>query len=835
MFTVSQRLGRHTYSIVRFLVRLLVVVLLLIVIAFVFLRLYGVPDPLLREVVRRFNASGVLIDIESVRLTLRGWRASNVSYYSRHPDDLEPVIHASEVLFKRAMLPDGTHSDRLNFDVHARGVELSPSVEWGIEVPADSPFKMIDSARVSVSFLPDQIHLSDGSLHWMGIDFQVNGSFLKKVSTTDVPEAAAEEEEEVRPVAPALLSENAIRRVERWFKSLELDGAARVDIAFVIDAGNYADSTMSCSASINDFIFKDVAFSRAELSCSYSYPHVVLRQASLQKDNQTFHVEGAYELDTQLAQVSVSNDIQSRRLLLLLPQDVLRTLTGIELGFETLPIGDISFGPAVPLELLNSISGSFSVRNARYHNLEIESVSGNVTRENNRLNFTELNGVVGGQEDRVEELGSCMIGGPVKGEVFWDSGKHEYGVIAEGSFDPNLLLEPLAFSKVATNIIRRFRFGSQPPQARVELGQNYSMRHTFFITIHGSGLDVFFQDVPFTSVNTSVAYKQGVLTIDPVVAKQGADFVKGAAALDFANDIVTFDAMGSISPEAMEDVIYPPVNVFGDKVKISGKRKITARGCVDWRHMQATDFEATVEADRCEVPVGVLDGLTASVTGRGSSILIHDAEFSMYGGEGSGDLTLQLDPHKQGVPYTIDLELTDVDVSKLLQFLRPYHKYGISGKLSAVAHVDSDFTCNLFEVANGAGRIDVKDGQLADLPLFKGFSKVMRKLIPSFRVFSINSLSGDFEIKEGVISSENAYFDGDLLSAKGQGKYSGTSGFDAYVQAQVFSDNPLSKVFRVITDPLFKFFEFRLEGSLSDPSWHLDKFSGESERRSSID
>ena len=85
----------------------------------------------------------------------------------------------------------------------------------------------------------------------------------------------------------------------------------------------------------------------------------------------------------------------------------------------------------------------------------------------------------------------------------------------------------------------------------------------------------------------------------------------------------------------------------------------------------------------------------------------------------------------------------------------------------------------------------------------------MRKVVPGFNVFSITSLSGTFELKNGIVSSQDAYFYGDIISAKGSGSYSGQKGFNALVQAQVSSENAVSKLFRVITDPFFKLFEFK--------------------------
>ena len=118
----------------------------------------------------------------------------------------------------------------------------------------------------------------------------------------------------------------------------------------------------------------------------------------------------------------------------------------------------------------------------------------------------------------------------------------------------------------------------------------------------------------------------------------------------------------------------------------------------------------------------------------------------------------------------------------------------------------------------------VDKGQLADLPLFQGFSRLMRRVFPSFTVFSITNLRGNFTIADGVIMSEDAYFEGDVLSAKGRGRYVHPTGFDATIQAQVFRDGRISRMVRIITDPLMRLLEMRLEGPVTDPSWQLQNF-----------
>ena len=59
----------------------------------------------------------------------------------------------------------------------------------------------------------------------------------------------------------------------------------------------------------------------------------------------------------------------------------------------------------------------------------------------------------------------------------------------------------------------------------------------------------------------------------------------------------------------------------------------------------------------------------------------------------------------------------------------------------------------------------------------------------------------------------------ELISAKARGLYSQKDGFDAYIQVQTFSDRTISQLVRVVTDPILKLFEIKLEGTLSDPVW----------------
>lgn len=820
---LSQRLPRRAYKVVQIIVRLVSLLIFILLFTFVFLRLYGVPEPLLREVVHRANVSGIPVDIERIKLTLKGWRASGVSYYSKHPDDLAPVFYAREVLFVRRGGGDGSSKER-NFDITAVGVAVSPSVEWGVDIPAESASRLIDKVHLSLDFMPDRIIVSDGTISWLGVRFNVGGVVLKSVEQIQKSSVPSVRKQDT--VFPVYVSAHQFQTLEDRLKSIKLNGGAEMDIRFSVDTGNYAASWADLSLQATDVSVRDVRFSHVDIAGHYAYPTVELDRAVLSRGNQSFRLTGNYDLESGEVEGELRNTITSKRLLLLLPQLMTDLFAKVALQFETLPELSLNYGPAQPAELLNHLSGSFSIRDVSYCQLVIDSLRGKVIRSNNRLELTQLEGSVLGQEERAEEVGSCMMGGSATGEVFWDANTREFGVSASGSFDPHLLRGAMANVPVANQAIERFQFKERPPQVSLELGACYEDWDTFFINVHGQGNEVRVHEALFSSFSTSAYYKQGVLKLDPITATKGSDFMEGSASLDFFESTVTFDTFGSIPPITLEDAIHPGFNLFGNRIMTEGNTQVKARGVLDWGSMRETDFTAEVEAEWFEIPVVGMDSFSALITGKGPLVSVKDISFGLYGGEGLGEFSIRLEPGQTAMPYDMEIEIKEADFLECLRFLIKGGECRVSGKLFAKVQFAADMMRDFFETANGHGEVSVDDGQLADLPFFSGFSRLMRKVIPRFKVFSITGLRGTFDLKEGVIHSQDAYFEGNVLSAKGKGSYSKNTGFDALVQAQILSDNNISKVFRAITDPLFKLFEMKLNGTLSEPSWHLEKFKG---------
>lgn len=823
--SISKRVARITYLVVTKFVRLLCALVVLLLFVFVFLRIYGVPGPVLRHIVKRVNDAGIPVNVESVRLTLRGWQAMNVMYYSRNPHDLEPILRVREMLVSRRDVLGEEDSGNWKIDVDAQDIRITPSVEWGVELPVSSAARSVDSASLTITMFPERVEFSRAEMSWLGIDFGAEGVLIKKDSSGDSRRERSTDDV-LETLLPRGISAAEFQTLENQLKSIQVQGEARLDLKFVVDARNYARSTFELAMHARDLEIRKVDFDEFEFEGSYGFPDLMAKRVEVERNGQVISAQASYNLETGMLEGRVGNNITTSKLLLLVPQPILDLLVRAQLQIEELPQFKLEVESCRPADLLNSIHGSFSVNDVTYAGLLVETARGDFLRKNGRLEITGIHATVDGQEERAAEVGSSLQGGALEGRVHWDARRNRFGVAAKGSIDPNLLLEPLSIVRIATNVIDRFCFPEELPEISLELGADYTDWKTFYLDIHGVGRHVGFEEALLPQINISAFYSNAVLTLDPIAVMDGVDFLKGSAAVDFRRDSVTFDAFGSINPELVEKAVYPDFGLFGHHLKTSGDTKIKAKGILEWQTMQLTEFEAEVEAERLDIPiVAGLDHVSATVIGEGPNIIVTNAAYGVYGGKGNGTFSIVLDPARTNVPYTVDVELNRIDYKQMLQYVGKKCGERTKGRLSAAVSIAADMKQHILDSASGSGHVEMEDGELADVPVFKGFSKMMRVVAPSFKFFSITRFSMDFTLADGLVRTENALFSGDVFHASAHGTYGLADGYNAKVQVNMLSDKGLSKVIRMITSPISRLFEFRLTGPLDSPSWSLNNFN----------
>ncbi|MBN2684029.1 MAG: hypothetical protein JXR40_02005 [Pontiellaceae bacterium] len=796
----------------RFIGRLIGILIILFLSSIIYLNVIGVPHFLLKIALNKLRASGVYLDVGRVTLTLQGWEASHLRYYSEE-DGLEPVLSAETVYFRRDKFAEAGALKR--YTIEGKGLNLLLPESLCVGIPKESQLYEMDSIQFVLGVSPKEIAVKNASMNWMGANVRFKGSLRN-----------LDQKKPSKPIEwlPVIISPEQYAEIERWIDTVQYDESATLDVGFLIDYAESASSYLRASVSANDVQVREVSFDQVEIAAAYEDDTLSLERASFTDGDQSLELVAQYDVTSGGLEGELKNRIQNKALFSLVPASIMNELKQNDIQLIGVPLFDIKLEPAPPgKNRFSQLSGIFALEGLTVGDLELASIAGEAAWDGSRLKLTELQSQVVSQEHRSEETGSCMRGGAIKGKLAWDSRNHRVEIAGEAECDPNLFHQVLSVSHIAQDVIADFKFMQRPPKGTFEVNFCYDDWHTFELDLQVSAEELTYLGVPLSSLDSSTIYKDGVLDVESVLAKQGIKYLKGQAVLDYDKSVVSFDGVSTMAPAAVEDLTFHSLELFGHQIEVSGDADIAARGRIDWGTMRTTDFEAEIKMSGVKTPAMMFDSLTSKLVGKGPVIDVKDAVFSGHGGTGAGSMSVLVNPPADQLPYKLDIQLDSIDLDSWLKFLDLVSD-GTEGNGDVYGWLkaDADLKKPFMESASGEGRIDIKNGRLTDLPLFNGLSKVVRLVFPSFKMLSINRANADFTMNEGVIHSDNAYFDGDVLSAKGSGDYSVEDGFDMEVQVQLLNDNKLFVIIRLVTDPVLGLLELKLGGTFSDPTWKVN-------------
>ena len=130
---------------------------------------------------------------------------------------------------------------------------------------------------------------------------------------------------------------------------------------------------------------------------------------------------------------------------------------------------------------------------------------------------------------------------------------------------------------------------------------------------------------------------------------------------------------------------------------------------------------------------------------------------------------------------------------------------------------------NNYEVLNGSGHVEIRNGQLMRMKGFQGLLKAMPSIVPAISWFTdTTQASCDYTIENGVLKSDNAYIEGSTFSIKMFGQLDTvTQKLDYTVRVQFTKkDSIAGKLLHPLMWPFTKLLlEFRLTGTVDDPEW----------------
>jgi len=199
--------------------------------------------------------------------------------------------------------------------------------------------------------------------------------------------------------------------------------------------------------------------------------------------------------------------------------------------------------------------------------------------------------------------------------------------------------------------------------------------------------------------------------------------------------------------------------------------------------------------------------------------------------EGAGNITGLILPFYSGLvqgsavinfkepklPYQINLILKGVRIEKF-KADTPAKDQDIAGK------VDADFKLNgLFDdisKLNGSGDINVSEGKLWQLNLFKGLGSLL--FVRDFTNIIFTKGSCKFKVEDKLISTDNLVLRSDITDLDGKVKIGFDSTIDAYLNVHILNESvPLSGTFKDVATAIIgragRFGVIKITGTLKEP------------------
>jgi hypothetical protein len=454
---------------------------------------------------------------------------------------------------------------------------------------------------------------------------------------------------------------------------------------------------------------------------------------------------------------------------------------------------------------------------------------------------------VKGREWGVRDVDATLVRGEMRG---WVGGEMDFAPeenIMDGRLtmhiNPHVFLPWLeTWNLVETaELIRRFDFGARAPRCEAEFRRGCEPGGIF-----ESDARIWIEEAVYAGVETRRADltlairnagRSGTVTLAPLLVIRP----EGIADITFTVDghamETRFGGVSSLDPHALTDLIGILDGRPFDSFTFEGPTHVEATGTVAFEEharnrVQVTASGKGVRFEDFRVADYALEFESAGLTNR-----ITDFRGRLCGGDLKLDMAFE---HEAGTysntAWSARIDLRGAECRDFLEALAGDQVQDLKGHLAGVVEVRGPASTNIWSTMEGEGWLTISDGRVFSLPIFGGFSDIMRKLVPGLDfVLRQSDAKAEFDIARGRWHSERISIKGDVLSLTGRGNYHFDGRLDFRVRVTLLREHTLvAKILSALTYPLSKLFEFRLKGTVREPVWYPVNFSGDMLRRLGI-
>ena len=766
----------------------------------------GLPSRLTHRITAQFQAAGVPLQVQSIRLSMhRGLVFNNARLYSNSPDDLQPLLSAKKIY----ILPwpvdwknPAQSGWRLKIFVRDLGVSLGKP--WENVLPEKHPFRTVSKLNATVTVAPKRITVENADLRWGGMAITLSGAAAFSVGGES-------------PQDPADFRGRAAKAADALSR-LKCEKPPQLNLTFNFDDARPSETFLEAVLSaeglfLGDRIYKQLRGTIGYRDCTWTCTALKLVRSDIEK----LILSGAINLESSNAQVTVENTLSAADLFGLLPDDAKAAVaqTGVK------PYGSFDFiaslGPAPYNVLTEKVDIQVQQAHLKRQDLTLDPLSFRLVRDGNRV--------------EMKNIQARINGGPFAGWFKCDLTSKAWTANAQLQCAPGPVCI-LADDQDLMDFISRFRFPVEQPKGDLTISQAGSGEP---LVVAGTLAGDHFTcgGVPIGHFETFMVYSNRVLDLTPLHVVRGKEQFDGSVQVDFLRELAFFNVTNSFPPADVARALAPEERTVLEQFRFSGPVNAVGRGQMDYGHWTNHNFKGTFSAENIGMGKVQASIFSTDIKGLGAQLAFTNASIQLYSGFAEGSAEFDIFLKDGSAPYRIDARIVGVDLAQMLSQISAGDYGRTRGQLSATLKCTADAKAGFWESVRGSGRIEVKEGRLADVPLFGGFSRLAQSAFPGFNLFSLTAFSADYELHDGAIWSDNAQLGGTLVSARGRGSYAPATGLNFTVAAEPLrqtdgGDKERSQLQRLAatalkegTAPLFRLLEFKLEGPLEKPEWRF--------------
>jgi hypothetical protein len=360
---------------------------------------------------------------------------------------------------------------------------------------------------------------------------------------------------------------------------------------------------------------------------------------------------------------------------------------------------------------------------------------------------------------------------------------------------------------------------SQPPVVDGEIRGRWHNRETINGKAHVTVTNFTVRGERADNLQADVEYTNRVLwVIQPrvhVATNQNlsADLVK--IVFDERKLYVT-NGFSTADPAAVVHAIGPHAEHAIDEYHFLKPPTIRVQGVAPMHDPHDADLHFDVTGNDFEWWKFEVPRISGQIDWVGEHLALRNVSTDFYLGKASGNATFEFRTNHTA-DYKFDLVATDANLHLLAKDLIEGKTNKLEGLLNLrleVTHANSRDWQHL----DGAGRVDLRDGLIWEIPIFGVFSPALDTIMPGLGSSRARQGSATFIITNGVIDSEDLKIETLMARLRYWGTLDLQGAVNARMEAELFRNTwVVGPVLSLALWPVSKTFEYKITGSIHKP------------------